>query len=59
MQAQHMWVLQLHHDGYFPQKVSQFCAHGTLGTHTEGLDSHWDLEVGGVGEEAPLSILSN
>lgn len=40
MQAQQVWVLQVHHDGHLSQKVPQLCAHSTFGSHPERLDSH-------------------
>lgn len=45
VQTQHVWVLQVHHDGHLTQEVPQLCAHGAFRTHPEGLDSHWDLGV--------------
>ena len=47
VKTQHVWVLQVHHDGHLSKEVPQLGAHGAFRTHAEGLDSHWDL--GGVG----------
>lgn len=46
MQSQHVRVLQVHHDGHFSQEIPQLCAHGAFWTHSQGLDSYWDLGVG-------------
>lgn len=49
VQTQHVWVLQVHHDGHLSKEVPQLCAHGAFRTHPEGFDSHWDLGSGGKG----------
>lgn len=47
VQTKHVWVLQVHHDRYLSQEVPKLCAHGAFRSHPEGLDSHWDLGLGG------------